>query len=417
MSHGFRTQQVLQPFARFADVVRGEELARLQVDPRGLSYIATVMVWIHWFMGAFGIYQLVYRPSYGPRTFAAYIVLLISLYALNAYIHYMLVSGKSVTWRWIFALCAGDILAVSGAIVISDGFDHYFLHLLYYPSLALFAAVFASFRVNMAWVTLVCAGYVVISLTAGDGLDFSARDEKPLLMRVATMYAVVATVNLVSNFERVRWADAARRERTLQRERTELSRTIHDTVAQSAYMVGLGIDRVRALAGSGDGELTAAIDETRRISQSTVWELRQPIDIGRIFEGVELGETLRSHATSFTNITSVPAEFTETGAEPPLSAEARSLLFSAAHNALTNAYRHARPTSVRIELGFSDEAVRLSVMDDGIGLPDDYGERGNGFRNMRGVAERLGGHLEVERRGPLGGAAVTCVIPAGPHLA
>ena len=54
---------------------------------------------------------------------------------------------------------------------------------------------------------------------------------------------------------------------------------------------------------------------------------------------------------------------------------------------------------------------RLSVSDDGVGLPDDYAERGNGFMNMSRAAERAGGRLVVEQRGAMGGATVTCVIP------
>ena len=37
----------------------------------------------------------------------------------------------------------------------------------------------------------------------------------------------------------------------------------------------------------------------------------------------------------------------------------------------------------------------MSVSDDGIGLPDDYADRGHGFRNMRRDVERMGGSLEV----------------------
>ena len=64
-----------------------------------------------------------------------------------------------------------------------------------------------------------------------------------------------------------------------------------------------------------------------------------------------------------------------------------------------------------IELMFAHDVVSLSVSDDGVGLPDDYAERGNGFANMNRLAQRLGGHLVVEQRGAMGGAAVTCVIP------
>ena len=50
------------------------------------------------------------------------------------------------------------------------------------------------------------------------------------------------------------------------------------------------------------------------------------------------------------------------------------------------------------------------MSDDGVGLPDDYEERGHGFVNMRAYAERLGGRLIVESTGPDGGASVTCVM-------
>ena len=142
-----------------------------------------------------------------------------------------------------------------------------------------------------------------------------------------------------------------------------------------------------------------------------IWGLRQPISMGGIYEGRELGRVLRSHVTSFTNISSIPAEMTQRGVEPSLSIEARSLLFSIAHNALTNAFRHAGASRVSIELDYSGEAIRLSVSDDGTGLPDNYGERGHGFANMSRDAKRLGGSLIVEKRGPLGGATVTCLIP------
>ena len=64
-----------------------------------------------------------------------------------------------------------------------------------------------------------------------------------------------------------------------------------------------------------------------------------------------------------------------------------------------------------VELDFGRDELRLSVSDDGVGLPDDYEERGHGFANMRAYAGRLGGRLIVEPRGSVGGASVTCVMP------
>ena len=61
------------------------------------------------------------------------------------------------------------------------------------------------------------------------------------------------------------------------------------------------------------------------------------------------------------------------------------------------------------------EELRLSVSDDGRGLPENYATRGHGFRNMRADAERMGGRLEVASNktdgGSGGGTTLTCVIP------
>ena len=178
-------------------------------------------------------------------------------------------------------------------------------------------------------------------------------------------------------------------------------------------MIGLGIDTARAQAGNANPGLAATLEATSRLSRFAIWELRHPINMGGIYEGGALSSALKSHAASFTNVTAVPCELTQTGVEPPLSAETRGLLFSIAHNALTNAYRHAEASRVAVHLECEKEDVRLSVSDNGIGLPTDYAQRGHGFDNMNSDAQRLGGRLVVQKRGAMGGANVACVIPRG----
>ena len=113
----------------------------------------------------------------------------------------------------------------------------------YYPSLALFAVVFGSVRLTLVWVTMAAAFYAALCLAVEPGLDFSANDEEILLIRVAGMYLVVVVVNLISRVERIRRMEAVERERELQKERIELSHAIHNTMAQSAYMIGVGAPR------------------------------------------------------------------------------------------------------------------------------------------------------------------------------
>ncbi len=414
MSQGHRYVRVLELGRKATEAFWVDDQIPGQENVDGLRYVATIAVRAHWFILPVLIFELVYRPYYlyvGVVSFLPFPMLLMTLIGFNGYLHYRLLTLRPIAWSMLVTLCSLDVILVSAALALSDGFSHGFLHLFYYPALAGLAVLFTSFRVTMAWVTLASVIYLAISLLVGDGIDTEDRDEKALVARIAIMYLVVAAVNLATGFERMRWRRSVERERALQHERIDLSRAIHDTAAQSAYMIGLGIDTAKAQVGEANSEVTATLQETSRLTRSLIWELRHPIVVGGIFEGRELSQALWSHASSFTNITSVAAKMTHAGVEPAFSTEAKSLLFSIAHNALTNAYRHAEANNVTIELEFSEEHSRLSVSDDGIGLPDDYEQRGNGFANMNSAAAQLGGSLIVDKKGVMGGATVTCVVP------
>ena len=382
-------------------------------DPDVVLHAAMVSVWGRWFIWLVGVFLLAYRSGFWFPDDIEYLALPLLLAVFNGLVHYRLLTNRPVTWRWMLVLSATDIALITAGIVIGGGFTS-FIFLAYYPALAVFAVVFSSHWLSLAWTTTVAVAYAVVCLQVGSGLDLDAGNEKVLVGRLAVMYLMALAISFITRFERVRWQTAVTRERELRRERIELSQTIHDTTAQTAYMIGLGIHRARELAGDSNEDLTAKLDATSLLSKTAIWELRHPIDMGRIFDGRELGWTLDSHVATFRSITSVSAELTQNGVEPPLSTEAKSLLFTIAHNALTNAFRHAGARLVQIELDFGQDEITLSVSDDGVGLPDDYEERGHGFENMRAYSERLGGRLIVESRGPDGGASVSCVMPL-PH--
>ena len=392
------------------DAVAESRRAVDRTDPDDLRYNLRISVWVRWFLLIAWLVQFNYRPNFADPNYVPNTLFAISLLALNGYVHYRIRSNRTVTWRWMLALSAMDTLMITAGLATSGGFSNSFFTL-YYASLAIFAVVFTSFRLSFAWVTMVAVAYAALSLTVEPGVDLEIKEEKVLFTRIVVMYAVVAAVNLVSRFERIRRREAVERERELQRERIELSQTIHDSIAQSAYMIGLGLETAIELADESNRELIAKLEATHALSKSTMWELRHPIDAGPIFEGRELGLVLRSHASTFTTITSIPTELVQSGKEPQLSTVTRGLLFSIAHNAMTNSFRHSRADKVTIALSFEGDRLRMSVSDDGIGLPDDYADRGHGFRNMRADVERMGGSLEAGGGESGLGTTVTCVVP------
>ena len=324
-----------------------------RADPDDLSYSLRISVWVRWLLVVAWLVQHNYRVDFEHPAYVAHTLFSVLLLALNGYVHYRIETRRTVTWRWALALSAMDALMLTAGLWISGGFANTFF-VLYYAVLAMFAVVFTSLRLSFVGVTVVAAVYTTLSLTVEPGVDFEMKEEKVLFMRIAVMYAVVAAVNLVSRFERTRRREAVERERELQRERIELSQTIHDTIAQSAYVIGLGLETAIELADTDNDEnrdeLLAKLRATHALSKSTMWELRHPVDMGSIFEGRELSRVLGSHASAFTTITSIPTEVVQSGIEPRLPSITRRLLFSIAHNAMTNALRHSNATRVIISL-------------------------------------------------------------------
>ena len=369
-----------------------------------------VSVWGRWYIWLVGAVMLARRPDLWYPENIGFLYLNLSLAVVNGVVHYRILTRGPVTWRWMLALCFIDIVLITANVAVNGRFDN-FIFATYYPALAFFAVVFSSFWLILGWVTATAVAYTVVVVVAGRGFDLEAGQDHVLAARLTVMYLVALAVSLIVRFERSRWRASVERERQMRRERIEISQNIHDTSAQTAYMIGLGIHRARELAGDSNPELAAALDATMELSRSAMWEMRGPIDAGHIVEGRELGRVLWSHCATFERITGIPVEVSQSGAEPPMDTETRTRLFSITHNALTNAFLHARAGKVEVKLDFEPERITLSVSDDGVGLPPDYAERGRGFNGMRAEAEALGGTLAVESAGDGSGTAITCAVP------
>jgi len=394
--------------------VTGKWLERLfRADPHVVHHAVMVSVWGRWYIWLVGAVMLARRPDLWYPENIGFLYINLALAVANGVVHYRILSRGPVTWRWMLTICFIDIVLITAFVAVNDRFDN-FVFATYYPALAFFAVVFSSLWLIMGWVTATAIAYTVVAV-AGQGLDIEAGQDHVLAARLSVMYLVAMAVSLIVRFERSRWRASVERERQLRRERIEISQNIHDTSAQTAYMIGLGIHRARELAGDSNRELAAALDATMELSRSAMWEMRGPIDAGHIVEGRELGRVLKSHCATFERITGIPAEVSQSGDEPPLATEASARLFSIAHNALTNAFLHAQASKVEVRLDFETEHIRLLVSDDGVGLPTDYDERGRGFKGMRADAEALGGTLAVGGDEDKGGTTIACVIPYEPN--
>ena len=373
-----------------------------------LQQAASVSIWVRWVVVAAIFFETSYRVDLWSTSHILNNLYILGILLTNAYAHHKIRSNRGISTILLFGLSLTDLVLISFSTSLSGGFESRYFPL-YYFGMAIFASVFPSPYLSLTWATSLAVVYTAVCLFAGSGPDFGGQDEKVLFYRIIPIYGIAILVSLITRFERNRRRLAAEREREMSRQRIELSQTIHDTSAQSAYMIGLGIERSLTIEDRSNPQLTETLEMTRDLSRSSMWTLRLAIDGGEIFRGRGLTGVLRMHADTFTSITSIRAEVKETGVEPPLSTVTRSLLFSIAHNALTNAFRHSQAENVVIDLAFWPEYLRMSVSDDGIGLPDDYAAQGHGFRNMEEDANRMGGKIGVESG--RNGTTVWCVVP------
>ena len=376
-----------------------------------LSTLAKISAWARWFviLASYGImgFENDYTDTQLVVAFTGGAVVAV----VNATFHFVIWRRRTLRWQWLVAMGLLDIAIVTTFVGIRGGLDSYY-YVAYFPVLAMFAMIFSSFRLVVAVTGLTILTYVLTALFTGDGVQADLAEDRDLYVRVVFLLPVVIAVYAVATYERSGRRGALQREQALLNDRLELSQTIHDTAAQAAYMIGLGISEATRLAGTSNTELSETLEATSSLTRSVMWELRQPIDAGALFEGATLSRALRAHVLTFDAISSMTTELEIEGEEPPLPVDTRTRLFSIAHNSLANALRHSSASRLTIRLQFDDDAVQLTVSDDGVGLPDDYESRGRGFSNMRRNAERIGGQLLIESPGKDQGTTIACTIPA-----
>ena len=96
-----------------------------------------------------------------------------------------------------------------------------------------------------------------------------------------------------------------------------------------------------------------------------------------------------------------------------VSDDAVALVWRAAQEAVRNATRHARGSSIDVSVRRTGQRVSLRVADDGVGfVPGAFSHQGRfGLRSLQDLAAEAGGHLDVET-GPGRGTTVLLEVPA-----
>ena len=201
-------------------------------------------------------------------------------------------------------------------------------------------------------------------------------------------------------------------------ERTRIARELHDTLAQGLAGVKFQIDTALATIADEPEVARESIRFAGSMVTSSLAEVRRSIWVLRAQAGKGengLGSTVTESLRQLTAESPIDMHTRVSGLPRPLSPEVERNVLRIAHEAVTNAVRHAGARTLHVDLEFEGDGVRLRVRDDGRGFdPETYlrGTRGEHF-GLLGISERaqsIGGELQVRSR-PGGGTEIECRLP------
>lgn len=211
----------------------------------------------------------------------------------------------------------------------------------------------------------------------------------------------------------------------VEEERARLAREMHDSVAKTLHGLALAAD---GLAGTADrmDPLTVKhqAELVARSARRAATESRELLsDLRResgLDGGVDIMAELRARTDDFARRYGVRATFRRLGDTPVPTAPpavARQAL-TIATEAMENAHRHGYPSCLDVSAGVVGEVLRISVYDDGRGLPpgitlDDLRRAGHfGLVGMVERAASIGARIRIGRGRAAKGTEVRLELPA-----
>ena len=220
--------------------------------------------------------------------------------------------------------------------------------------------------------------------------------------------ALGASVRYQTNL-RVREIDHAKL-----REREQLARELHDTVAHHVSAIVIQAQAGHILAETHPGAAADALEVIEQEASRTLAEMRTMIGVLRDGEEADLApqrgvDDIQRLAANVGDSPQVNVELS--GALDDLTPSVEAAIYRLAQESITNAVRHAHnATRINISIDGDDDSVRLSVRDNGDAAETGRNPLGYGLVGMTERATLLGGTLDAGPS-PGSGWAVTAVLP------
>ncbi|TDC43425.1 histidine kinase [Micromonospora sp. KC213] len=188
-------------------------------------------------------------------------------------------------------------------------------------------------------------------------------------------------------------------------ERLRFARDVHDLLGHDLTVIALKAELAARLASVDAGRAGREAAEVQRLAGTALHRVREAV---HGYRAVDLGEQLAA-VTEVLRSCGVRCDVDAAAGELP--AEAAAELAAVLREAATNVLRHSRANWCRIGIVREDDAVTMTVSNDGVG---DAREPDGHSHGLRGLAERVaaaGGGLRVRCESGVFTLAVTVPVP------
>ncbi|WP_409181003.1 GAF domain-containing protein [Amycolatopsis sp. VS8301801F10] len=252
---------------------------------------------------------------------------------------------------------------------------------------------------------------LVVPLRAGDhtsGVLIALRDPGSALFETAQLPVLASFADQAALALQLASQQRAARERDVLSDRDRIARDLHDHVIQRLFAVGLAMQSTQRRAKTP--ELQRRLQESIDQMHEIVREIRTAIfDLhGGAAGAVRLRHRLHDAIAELTDDAPLHPTVSMAGPLDAMPAQLAEHVEAVVREGVSNAVRHAGATALSVSVAVRDETVRISVTDDGRGLPE--GLSPSGLGNLRERAESAGGEFAIGP-GPGGGVRLDWSAP------
>ncbi len=195
-------------------------------------------------------------------------------------------------------------------------------------------------------------------------------------------------------------------------ERRALSRELHDEVGQALSALLLAIGNVAAMIPLEEHpEARHQLQDTRRLAERTVAVVRDMSLLLRpsMLDDLGLLPALEWQAREVSRTTNLRVTIQAESIPEDLPDEQRTCIYRVVQEAIRNVTRHAKAKHLQIQLRQEEEALRLTIQDDGQGFIPER-EKGVGLLGMEERVKHLHGWFQVQSR-PGSGTVIQIELP------